>query len=117
MDRGTEREVFRGHAEVFRVLSNPLRHEIVHRLAEGPHTVSQLVEECEASKSSISQHLTLLRAYGLVEQHREGRTVQFVLRYPQLSELCRLVDGLLGDRGARSLQLHGGLSKQVGTEQ
>ena len=107
MDREGEREVFRRHAEVFHVLSNALRHEIVHRLAQGPRTVSSLVEECDASKSSISQHLAILRAYGLVEQRREGRTIQFSLRYPELAEACRLVDAVLADQGERSLRLHG----------
>ena len=36
---------------------------------------------------SISQHLAILRAYGLVDKRREGRTIRFSLRYPELAGL------------------------------
>ena len=60
----TERELFRRHAEVLHVLSNPVRHEIVHRLSEADRTVGELVRLTGASKSNVSQHLALLRATG-----------------------------------------------------
>jgi ArsR family transcriptional regulator len=101
-----ELELFRSHAEVLHVLSNPLRHEIVHRLAEAPRTVTELVMLTGASKSNVSQHLSLLRSHGLVDAARDGRSVTFSLAYPQLAEACRLIDEILLDQANRAARLH-----------
>ncbi len=104
----TERALFRQHAEVLHVLSNPLRHEIVHRLAEAPRTVTSLVALTGASKSNVSQHLTLLRAYGLVTAERDGRTVTFTLAYPQIAQACALIDEVLSEQARRQLEVVNG---------
>lgn len=105
--RQNERELFRKHAEVLGVLANPLRHEIVHRLAEGDRTGSELVALTGASKATVSQHLSLLRAYGLVEAERRGRSVIYRLAYPQLAGACRLIDEVLLDQAEKASRLVG----------
>lgn len=99
----SERELFRQHSEVLHVLSNPLRHEIVHRLAEAPRTATEVVALTGASKSSVSQHLALLRAYGLVKAERDGRSVTFTLAYPQVAQACALIDEVLSDQARQRL--------------
>jgi len=102
-----ELELLAKHAEVLHVLSNPLRHEIVHRLAETPRTVTELVTLTGASKSNVSQHISLLRTHGLVDAARDGRSITFSLAYPQLTEACRLIDEILLDQANRAARLHG----------
>lgn len=102
----TQRELFRKHSEVLHVLSNPLRHEIIHWLAEAERSAGELVELTGASKSNVSQHIALLRAYGLVDATREGRSISYRLAYPQLAEACRLIDEVLADQAARSAALY-----------
>jgi ArsR family transcriptional regulator len=106
MTQGTatpqELELFRKHAEVLHVLSNPLRHEIVHRLAEADRTVGELVELTGASKSNVAQHLALLRAYGLVLSVRTGRSVTYRLAYFQVAQACALIDEVLQDQAAKA---------------
>ena len=101
----TELEIFRRHAEVLHVLSNPVRHEIVHRLAEADRTVGELTALTGASKSNVSQHLALLRAYGLVEAERSGRSITYSLTYPQLADACRLIDEILLDQADKASRL------------
>jgi len=101
----TEREIFRRHAEVLHVLSNPVRHEIVHRLSEADHTVGELTALTGASKSNVSQHLALLRVYGLVEAERSGRSISYRLAYPQLADACRLIDEILLDQADKASRL------------
>ena len=106
MTKGTaspqEQDLFRRHAEVLHVLSNPLRHEIVHRLAETERTVGDLVKATGASKSNVSQHLALLRAYGLVQPVRNGRSVTYQLAYRQVAQACALIDEILRDQAAKA---------------
>ncbi len=109
MARGTattsERELFRRHAEVLHVLSNPVRHEIVHRLAEADRTAGELVALTGASKSNVSQHVALLHAHGLVEADRRGRSITYRLAYPQLADACRLIDEILLDQAHKAARL------------
>ena len=42
-------------------------------------SVGKLVELCEQSQSSVSQHLGKLRAGGLVRTRREGTTIYYRL--------------------------------------
>lgn len=101
-----EREIYQRHSDVLRVLANPLRHEILHRLAEADRTSTELVELTGASKSNVSQHLALLRAYGLVSARRAGRSVTFSLTYPQLAQACALIDEILLDQARNGIRLH-----------
>jgi len=102
-----ERDLFRLHAEILHVLSNPLRHEIVHRLAESGRTAGELVRLTGASKSNVSQHLALLRMYGLVDSERSGRSVTFSLAYPQIAQDCALIDEVLADQARKQLEVLG----------
>lgn len=102
-----QRELYRTHAEVLQVLANPLRHELVHLLAEADRSAGELVTMTGASKSNVSQHIAQLRAYGLVQTSKQGRSVTYRLAYPQLAEACRLIDEILLDQARKSARLHG----------
>jgi len=97
--------IYRLHAEIFKVLSNTLRHEIFHRLAEREMTVSELEEACGAKKSNISQHLSLLSAYRLVDSRKEGKNVYFKVAYPELAQACQLIDQILKDQLKKDFNL------------
>jgi len=53
-----------------RALADPLRREILRKLAEKPRTQSQLAEELNASPSAMAYHLHLLSSLGLIRIQR-----------------------------------------------
>ncbi|MDQ0199201.1 ArsR/SmtB family transcription factor [Neobacillus ginsengisoli] len=59
--------------EVFSVLSDPTRREIINQLARGEMTVMKLAEPFEMSLPAISKHLKVLVKAGLISQRKEGR--------------------------------------------
>jgi DNA-binding transcriptional ArsR family regulator len=103
-----QRATYRAHADVMRVLASPLRHEIVHHLVAGERTGSELVGLTGASKANVSQQVTVLRQYGLVETRRDGRSVVFRLAYPELAQACALIDKVLADQARRKTRLFAG---------
>jgi DNA-binding transcriptional ArsR family regulator len=115
-DRGAK-DVYAAHAEVLHVLSNPVRHEIVHRLAAGPQSATSLVALTGASKANVSQHLALLRTHGLVTAERRGRSVTFTLAYPQLGQACQLIDEILADQASRNVRLFSGRTERRRSQQ
>jgi len=88
-------------AEVLKTLANPRRLEIIHRLAMGPCEVGRLAEEIGASQPNISQHLSVLRAAGIVDAERDGREVRYRLTDPDVIVACNVMRGVLQRRLTR----------------
>ncbi len=63
-----------------KALADVTRLRLVRRLAEGPATVTELIETVDLSQPLVSWHLRTLRAAGLVETRRSGREVICTLR-------------------------------------
>lgn len=92
-------------AEVLKTLSSPRRLEIIHVLADGPREVSRLAEELGISQPNVSQHLSVMRAVGLVEGERDGREVHYRLSDPDIIVACDIMKGVLQRRIARLADL------------
>ncbi len=88
-------------AEVMRTLANPRRLDIIHRLAMEPCEVGRLAEELGMSQPNVSQHLSVLRATGIVEAERDGREVRYRLVDPDVIVACAMMRGVLQRRLSR----------------
>ncbi len=64
-------------SKVFRALSCKKRLGIVQLLLEQESCVGAIAESLNASQSSISQHLRVLRDSGLVTDHRDGYHIHY----------------------------------------
>lgn len=58
---------------VFAALADPVRREILARLEESEHLVSELAEPFDISLQAVSRHIQVLVRAGLVVQERSGR--------------------------------------------
>lgn len=88
-------DVTRLQAEVLKVLANPVRLDILHRLADGPLEVGRLAEAVGTTQPNASQHLAVLRSSGLVEAQRHGREIRYRLTDPDVIVACGLMRGVL----------------------
>jgi len=59
--------------QAFAALSDPTRRAILHRLTQGPATVSALAEPFAISQQAISKHLAYLENANLIAKKRRGR--------------------------------------------
>ena len=83
-------------AEVLKALAHPLRLRIVHGLLKnGCRNVSCMEEGTGQSQSCISQHLTRLKAAGVVRSARSGNEVYYEIADRQVAGL---IAALFGDR-------------------
>jgi DNA-binding transcriptional ArsR family regulator len=60
-------------SRVFSALADPLRRDMVARLAAGDATVLQLAEPYEVTVQAVSKHLKVLEEAGLVSRTREAQ--------------------------------------------
>jgi DNA-binding transcriptional ArsR family regulator len=64
-------------SDVFRALADPTRRAVFERLSRQEMNVSELTAGFRVSQPAISQHLSVLRAAGLIEERREGRNAYY----------------------------------------
>jgi ArsR family transcriptional regulator, arsenate/arsenite/antimonite-responsive transcriptional repressor len=64
---------------VFEALSSQVRRKILAYLSEAELTAGEIASRFNISKPSVSQHLTLLEAAGLVRSEKRGQYVHYSL--------------------------------------
>ena len=78
-------------AELFKMLANARRVEILYMLMKKEKSVNALAKDLGMSKSSMSQHLTVMRHKGLLNARREGMNVYYRLENVKIMTLCALL--------------------------
>lgn len=84
-------EVFEMAAEVFRVMSAPMRLKIISCLCDGEKNVSELLTEIETTQPNMSQHLNTLYQAGVLGKRREGVQIYYRIVNDRVVTLCRAV--------------------------
>jgi DNA-binding transcriptional ArsR family regulator len=74
-------EVFEKAADLFRVMSAPMRLRIISALCNGEKNVGELLAEIDTTQPNMSQHLNTLYQAGVLGKRREG--VQNLLPHHQ----------------------------------
>lgn len=64
-------------ADVLKAMASDTRLKILCALSESEMPVNQLAELTNQSSSAVSQHLSKLRAAGLVESRRDAQTIYY----------------------------------------
>lgn len=82
-------------ASLLRALASAHRLRIVHRLGIGPCEVNELARDLGMTQTAMSQHLAAMRAVGLVEAVRDGRSVRYHLVDEEILAACSLMRGAL----------------------
>lgn len=74
-------------AEFFKALGHPARLKLLELLQTGEMSVTELQAHLEIEPSAVSQQLAVLRGKNIVEARKEGTSVLYSVRDPQLFEL------------------------------
>ena len=83
--------VFEVAAELFSVLSTPIRLQILSALCDGELSVSQILEKVDTTQPNLSQHLAILYRHGVIAKRKEGTQVIYAVQSAKAVELCRSV--------------------------
>jgi DNA-binding transcriptional ArsR family regulator len=77
-------------ADLFKVMSNAKRLEILNLIKDREVTVNELSTILGTRKSNTSQHLAYLRYVGLVIARRQGKNIFYKLVDPRIVEPCKI---------------------------
>ncbi len=83
--------VFESVAELFAVLSTPIRLKIISAVCHGEKNVSELLAEIETTQPNMSQHLSMLYRSGVLAKRRDGTQMYYRLQSERVATLCRAV--------------------------
>ena len=89
--KSTEDRVFESVAELFSVLSTPIRLRIISAVCQGEKNVTQLLSEIDTTQPNMSQHLSMLYRSGVLAKRRDGTQMYYRLQSERVATLCRAV--------------------------
>ena len=64
-------------AEILKALGHPVRFCIVEGLVAGEQNVGMMVNCTGVAQPTVSQHLNILKAAGILEGHRDGNRMHY----------------------------------------
>ncbi len=85
------RATYERNAEIYKILANSKRLEILNMLKIKELSVERLVKALGIRKANISQHLSILRHARLVTVRRNGLNVYYKITDPRIVEPCRIL--------------------------
>lgn len=80
--------------QVFSVIAEGTRREILDALAQEPKAVGQLVDELSVSQPTVSKHLRVLREAGVVTMRAQGQKRFYSINTEPLLLVSEWLDGL-----------------------
>lgn len=75
----------------FKLLSEPIRLQILHALRQGPMSVNELTAAVRTSQPNVSKHLKMLQAAGVLLREQEGNTAFYAIADESIFNLCETV--------------------------
>lgn len=82
-------------ARVIKALAHPSRLFIVEELSSTDRCVNDLTEMIGADVSTVSKHLSLLKAAGIVQDRKQGSQVYYSLRVPCITKFFDCIEAVL----------------------
>ncbi len=77
--------------EILKVIAHPVRIKILEDLVAGVKCVSDFEEFLDISQPNISQHLSLLRRYGIIDYFIDGRLRCYFLKDPMVPDVLEVL--------------------------
>jgi DNA-binding transcriptional ArsR family regulator len=89
-------------AEFCKGMAHPKRIRILRELRGGEKSVSDLAKRTALPQANVSQHLALLRRFGLLSSRREGNNVYYAISDHTIVEACELVRSFIAKNLSKS---------------
>ncbi len=90
-DSNSQDRVFESAAQLFALLSTPMRLKIISAVCEKEKNVSELLALIDTTQPNMSQHLATLHRKGVLSRRRDGAQIYYQLRSERVATLCRAV--------------------------
>jgi len=103
MPSSSQKQIYEARARVIKALAHPSRLMIVDELAKGERCVCELQAIVGSDMSTVSKHLSVLRAAAVIADDKRGLQVFYRLRVPCIVKFFGCIEAVLHEQ-ARGLQ-------------
>jgi ArsR family transcriptional regulator len=93
-------QTFELAAELFSVLSAPIRLRIIKSVCDSEKNVTDILKEVNTTQPNMSQHLNTLYKAGILGKRRDGVQMYYRVIDPRVTELCHSVCSRVGTEEA-----------------
>lgn len=100
-----EKAQYEIRAKIVKAMAHPTRLYIVDQLAKGDLCVNELTEKIGDDMSTVSKHLTLLKAVGIIEGQKKGTQVYYHLKMPCMLNFFGCVEAVIKSTAKEQLRL------------
>lgn len=76
-------------ADAFKALADPTRRRVLELLAQGELTAGEIAAHFSMTKPSVSHHLSILKAAGLISDERRGQNIVYSVNLTIFQELVK----------------------------
>ena len=91
----------------FKVLSEPIRVQILQALHDGPLSVNEITAAVNSTQPNVSKHLRLLQESSFVSRRQQGNTVFYSIADESVFKLCDVVCASLKEKFAEQNGIFG----------
>ena len=81
-------------ANVLKTMGHPVRIRIIEALLEDGKCVTKIGGCLDLPQATVSQHLSLLRGKGIVQQERCGSQVKYSICDRNIEEIIKMIKGV-----------------------
>lgn len=96
---------YEARARIIKALSHPTRLFILDQLQAGKRCVCELTKLIGADMSTVSRHLSVLRAVGIVHHEKVGQQVFYYLKMACVLKFFTCVDSVVKTNAEEQLAL------------
>jgi DNA-binding transcriptional ArsR family regulator len=75
------------YAEILKAMGHPIRYCIIEGLLKGEQNVATMVECTGVPQPTVSQHLAILKAAGIIEGLRMGNQIHYAVTSKQARKI------------------------------
>lgn len=90
-----DRELYERQAMICKAFANPTRLHLIDMLGRGERWAGELQDGLGISKANLSQHLSILKAAGIVATRRDGKQLHCVICMPEIKQATAVLRNML----------------------
>lgn len=98
-------QIVEGAADIFGLLSAPVRLRIVLELHSGEKSVGELLDVVHGRQPNMSQHLSMMCRAGLLARRKQGAHAYYSLANDSAVSACRIICEQVAERSGRRIAL------------
>jgi len=92
------KELYKLHAEMCKIFSNPTRLEILNLLRDKEMSVTELIKKTKLSQANVSQHLAIMKYIGVVTSNRKGKNIYYKLTNSKIVKAFDIIKEVLAEK-------------------